>query len=76
MRTSYAVTIALEVYDPQALYRSAWDSATSGLGGMSPEQATELLGTEQEPDVSACLVMVLDPGISPPGTSIHETTVE
>lgn len=67
--------IDLEVTDAEQLYASALRHATT-VDSMTQQQAEELLKPAGEIDESACLVMLLDPGVSPSGTEIGESGVE
>lgn len=44
--------------------------------GATADEASEILAPGGEPDVHACIVMLLDPGASPPGLSIISSGVE
>lgn len=71
--STYSVTIDVDVHDKRALYREARAKAKfDGLGS----NLADLLGTAKKPDIGACLIMILDPGSSPDGTSIVESRVE
>lgn len=54
--TLYTVTIEVDVFDSQALYQMAVKQRAKE--GYDPEYFD--LGTEGEPDVEKCLVMLLD----------------
>jgi hypothetical protein len=71
--TSHEVSLFVDVHDAKALHANAMQIATSNETGMSVEQAEEMLGQQSEPDISACLRMVFDPGLSPPGTKILDS---
>jgi hypothetical protein len=63
----------LRVFDKRQLHQAALERALEeGLGGETPE---ELLGTADEPDIGACLTMLLDPG-SMSGCSIGGSETE
>ena len=72
------ITITALVTDPQAL----WDSAVAH--GMceglfkNTEDAAELLGPREKPDIAECLRSIVEPQTSPTGAEIQETiaTVE
>lgn len=44
--------------------------------GASYDDALGMLKTDDEIDVRACLIMLADPGMSWPGTSIVETFIQ
>jgi hypothetical protein len=74
---NYRVVIDIEVEDPETLYMAAMHHATS-WDGMDRVDAQDLLRPDPEEvcDVGACLIMLLDPGQSPAGTSIIESYTE
>jgi hypothetical protein len=75
MSKNYRVHLDLEVYDERALFNTALKHARST--GSSHTEAMELLMPDgQTIDVSACLIMLLDPGESPSGLTILESSVE
>lgn len=76
MTTTYTVSIHLTVTDRQALHAHAMTQATTGDGALNKEEALRMLGTSDEPSVSDCLCFILDPGMSPPGTSILDSSCE
>lgn len=67
------VCIDLDVFCPETLYNEAFKVATE-KDGLSAEHANATLKPDGEIDVSACLVIVFDPG-SMPGVSINQTSV-
>lgn len=72
---SFLVRINVEVHDEKALYRAAMESFLRD--GLCETQAKEMIGeSESAANVDECLIAVFDPGTSPDGTSIVETTVE
>lgn len=75
-KTIVTFHLELEVDDPAALYKAALDRAVDD--GFEPDCAavSGFIGTQDEPDLGACVRMILDPGMSPPGTSIHESWVD
>lgn len=76
MSSPYTVSIHLTVTDPKALHGYAMSQVTSGDGALSQEEAQALLGTPDEPSIPGCLRFILDPGMSPPGTSILDSSCE
>lgn len=74
----YTFNLELVVSDPAALYKVAFEQALKD--GLDPSDAIETLNPgpvgDKEIDVAACLQMVLDPGDSPDGTAIQNSSVE
>ena len=66
-----SVQIEVEVTDRAALWEEAFAKALSL--GLSEDQATEWMGTKDQPDLDACLRQILDPGQSPPGCVILDS---
>ena len=71
--TYYAVTIDVAVYDEQQLFDAALASL---MEEGHPGDVEDFLGTKDEPDIGGCLIQLLDPGMSPPGTSIIVSSVQ
>lgn len=67
----YTVSIRVEVVDEQALYHEALERAQAG--GLSRQDADEMLIADGIVNVNACLVQVLDPGRSPAGVQIIDS---
>jgi hypothetical protein len=74
MKKIFTIRIDVEVVDAKALYLRAVNRML--LDGQNAEQIGEQLGYINEPDISACVQMVFDPGNSPEGTSIVSSTCE
>ena len=74
--TNANVTIYVTVYDEQALWKHAYAKMESDTGTQDQGYVEEVLGTLTEPNVGACLQMIFDPGESPPGVCIIESTSE
>ena len=73
------VTLHVSIDDPQAL----WDRAVQQLradGVLTSDELGDdeigMIGTREEPDLSGCLRMILDPGTSPDGMTINDSSVE
>lgn len=74
------VTLHVSIDDAQAL----WDRALQQMrddgilqGDDEPgEDEIEMIGTRDEPDLAGCLRMVLDPGTSPDGITINDSSVD
>ena len=73
-KRTFEVSISIEVKDEAELYEYAMRRSIED--GLSEEAAEEMLGSKEEPDISACLRMVIDPGTSPSGTSILDSSCE
>lgn len=70
---TYEVNILTRVTDEEQLFKTAANQASST--GMTVEQIGEMLRTpDNKVNVSACLRIVLDPGASPPGCEILDST--
>lgn len=66
--------IDLDVTDVDELYMVAVNCALDE--GLDQLHAEDLLKPCGQIDVRACLIMVLDPGVSPNGTQINQSYVE
>lgn len=64
------VTISCKVWDAQAL----WEKACAYLKGENLEPDT--IGTRDNPDVGACLIMLLDRSEHLDGADIEESSTE
>jgi hypothetical protein len=78
-RIDASVTIFVMIHDPQAL----WDRAvTQAIDDKAISDASEasniedMIGTRKEPDLSGCLRMIFDPGESPDGCQIEDSSAE
>lgn len=68
--TSYIdVTIHLEVFDEKILFDAA--CAAMIKDGVPPDEAAQFADSPSE-----CARYLLDPGVSPPGTNIEDSTAE
>lgn len=74
MRTGHTVTIAVNVDDPQALWAAAYAQARQN--SMTQDDIADWLGTQVSPNVPNCLRQMFDPGISPPGTVIQDSSAD
>jgi hypothetical protein len=70
-RSSVSVTIELDVHDPTAFRRVAYNRALED--GLEEEQAKEYLDREKM-SLGACAIMILDPGVSPDGADIENSS--
>lgn len=66
-----AVTVYLQVTDPEAFRKAALEHAIQE-DGMSEEEALEYFGPGA--DLGTCARVLIDPGISPPGCEIIDST--
>jgi hypothetical protein len=65
MTTEASVTLHCRVHDEQVLWCAAYGRYEQENGTQDQADVEEMLGTKAEPDVGACLQMLLDPGSSP-----------
>lgn len=76
MSNTYTVNIEVRVHNAAQLYESAMHRAVV-VDGMDKEEAEALLQPHSnEIDVEACLIMLFDPGLSPEGTNIIQSSVD
>lgn len=66
-----SVTIELNVYDPKAFRTVAYERALSD--GLDPDQASEYLDRNKM-SLGECALMILDPGTSPIGAEIENSS--
>lgn len=59
--TAHLITIHVRVDDPQALHAAALAHCTD-RDGLRPQDAIDLIGERKDPDISACLIALFDPG--------------
>ncbi len=77
MSTSYTVSMDVTVHDEQALWDAAAVAYVEDAGShVLLSEIEDLLGTREEPDIPACLQMLLDPGESPAGCTVEESRCE
>jgi hypothetical protein len=69
-KANYEFSLYLNVYDPAQLFKAALASAIED--GMD---ASVLVGADDDIDIRACLIQLLDPG-SLPGCDIYNSTAE
>lgn len=76
--STFAVTIDVTVYDEKALFKAALERycEDNDRCATSEEDAFDLLKPGGDIDISACLQMLFDPGLSPPGCEIEQSSVE
>lgn len=68
-----SVTIYFELHDEQAFRQAAYDRALADE--LSEEEARTYLD-EEATSIGACATMLFDPGISPPGCSIVDSSAD
>ena len=72
-RTQYQVIISVTVTDPAALAAAA--AARAIEDGIEAEDWAETRSRHDDP-IGSDLRMLLDPGVSPPGTQIDDSAAE
>lgn len=71
MRDQVTVSITIEIHDPEAFAMAALQRARDdGLDD------ADLESTYSPDNLSACAIMLFDPGVSPPGCSIQDSSAE
>lgn len=75
-KISASITIHVDVFDPKELWRRAYGTYEEQNGTADQGDFEEMCGTEEEPDIGACLQMIFDPGESPPGIQINDSSAE
>lgn len=75
MRTAYEVTIFVHVEDLPALRAEAERIYRKDVAKATSEEVAGVLDLDGKPDPAACLRMVFDPGVSPPGLAIQDSAV-
>lgn len=73
---SARVSICVDIFDPQEMWRHAYATYEEQNGTADQGDFEEMCGTEEEPDIGACLQMIFDPGMSPPGIQIEDCDAE
>lgn len=85
-----SVTLHVDVFDPQAMWDHAFrtyalshltykihdDAQPTRLADELLAEFVALCGARDEPDIGDCLRMIFDPGESPPGISIEDSSAE
>lgn len=67
------ITVEIDDEDIETLYQTARAAALSGHYEGEPD---DYLKKDDEISVRDCLIMIFDPGISPPGVSIIESNAD
>lgn len=76
MNEALTVSIDVKVTDAVALQAAARQRYLNDNPKAGPAELKELFGPISEPNLSACLIEIFDPGISPDGTSILQSSVD
>lgn len=85
-----SVTLHVEVFDPQAMWDHAFGAYAgpqlrykihdpadpTRLSDDLHGEFVALCGTRDDPDIGECLRMIFDPGESPPGIQIEDSSAE
>ena len=71
---TYAVTLYVSVHDDEELFKNA--SAKAAEEGMSAPEIEDMLKPDGEISVSKCLRTIFDPGMSPGGCQILDSSCE
>lgn len=78
--TAASVTIHVEVFDPQEMWDHALHVYGASNGGRDAatvrQEFDDMCGPREEPDIGECLRMIFDPGESPPGIQINDSSAE
>jgi len=76
--SSFAVIIDVTVHDEDTLFNAALERCCGDNGqcATAHDDAFAMLKPGGDIDVSACLQMLFDPGVSPPGCQIEQSLVE
>lgn len=70
------VTLHVEVYDEQAMWRRVYGFYEENNGTADQYDFEDMCGTEQEPDIAGCLTMIFDPVDIPSGVELHDVSAE
>lgn len=75
-----SVTVQVEVFDQQAMWDHAYKIYDESMPNVSSDQTylefVEMCGPRDEPKIGDCLQMIFDPGESPPGVQINDSSTE
>ena len=74
MRTAHTVTIDVHVNDPKALWAAAQAKCMDKW--MNTQSIKDFIGTRRTPNVPGCLRAMFDPGQSPAGCEIQDSTAD
>lgn len=73
---SASVTLFVTIHEPQAVWEHALGIYQQTSPSSDEAEFAELGGTRAEPDLSGCLRIIFDPGESPPGLQIEDSSAE
>ncbi|MEY2117322.1 hypothetical protein [Rhodanobacter sp. FW106-PBR-R2A-1-13] len=68
-----SITLFFQLHDEQAFRQAAHERALTD--GLNAEEALSYLDPEKS-TVGACAIMLFDPGVSPPGCSITDSSTD
>lgn len=72
MADIFDVTVSIEVLDQAALHQCAIDHYRKNNPNAEQHEIDDHFGPAEEINVSACLIEMVDPGVSPDGTEISK----
>lgn len=75
-RTAASITLHVDVFDEQAMWDHARQIGEAQNAFVDEEAVVDMLGTREEPLIGECLRMIFDPGESPPGIQINDSSAE
>lgn len=79
MRHAYDITISVTVHDPRALWEAAlkrWRDENPREPVGDEDRYRDFIGVRASPNISGCLRMLADPGLSWDGTEIEDSSAE
>lgn len=75
MKHYLAVAIEVEVHDPAEFWETARARFEQDMGSSySLDEFVETYGPQDDPNLGPCAMMIFDPGTSPPGCTILESS--
>lgn len=74
--TSASVTLYVDVWDENIMWQSAYAAYAQTSGTTDQSDFEQMCGTQDQPDICACLQMIFDPGASPMGVQIEDCCAE
>jgi hypothetical protein len=70
------LTLELEITDAQTFRETAIASYSETNPNATPEELEDFFGTAEEPNCSGCARELFDPGVSPDGCEIQDSSAE
>lgn len=70
------LTLELEITDPAEFRATAISSYTASNPTPTDEELEDFFGTDKEPNLSGCARELFDPGVSPNGCEIQDSSAE